>query len=92
MSDRNMRLKETKGVHACKVIAANVGRKAKHIAGEACPSWKLVALGLVDRKLVGCKFCTFEVSHNMITALEIADTCGKLTVTVFTLSTAIKAC
>ncbi len=46
MSD--MRRKETKAVHTCKVIAANGGRKAKHVAGEACPSVKLVALGLVN--------------------------------------------
>ncbi len=60
------------------MIATNVGRKTKHVAGEACPSGKLVALGLVDRKLVGCKFFTFKVCCNVITALESADTCGKL--------------
>ncbi len=67
-------------MHTCNVIASNVGRKAKHVAGEACPSGKVIALGLVDKKLVGCEFFTFEVYRNVITALECADTCGKLTV------------
>ncbi len=33
----DMRLKKTKAVLTCKVIAANFGRKAKHVTGEACP-------------------------------------------------------
>jgi hypothetical protein len=91
MSD--MRLKETKVGQNCKEIEANVGRKAKHGAGEACPSGKLVAFGLIDRQLVGCKFVTFEVRCNVITALQCTDTCGKAQYfSVFALSTAITTC
>jgi hypothetical protein len=46
----DMQRKYTKAVHTSKVIFANVGRKAKHVAGEACPSRKLVTLGLVYRQ------------------------------------------
>ncbi len=90
MSD--MRRKETKGVHTGDVIATNIGRKAQHVAGEACPSGKLVSLGLVDRKLVGSKFFTFEIRRNVITGLECATQVeNSQSLSVFALSTAITA-